>query len=317
LICDNNVNDITKLNDSCFEKYKGVTDIIFAGFPCQGFSTAGKKKLDDPRNSMFLQFLRATRIINPWMIIGENVKGLLKKKIYNDSNKEDKYINIIENEFKNLGYSINYNILKTQEYNLPQDRERLIIIGIKANNPYDWKISFPLPNKSCNNLISIIKYDMLGAVKVNPDWFNEIPSECIITNMNDLKLYNDNNNGHPYLLKKINSSKEEKKYKNKEYDNLFSFGKRKSPIHCEIIDIRKPCKTIICTYDHQPRLFVPIKNSCGCFLRMLTVDELKQIQGFPSDYKICGSKKDQIIQIGNAVPPILVQKVLENIIHFQ
>jgi DNA (cytosine-5)-methyltransferase 1 len=95
---------------------------------------------------------------------------------------------------------------------------------------------------------------------------------------------------------------------------LFSFGKRISPIHCEIIDIRKPAKTIICSYEHQPRLFVPLKNSSGYYLRMLLPKELKQIQGFPVDYKLCGNQKEQIIQIGNAVPPPLIQAVVEHIL---
>jgi DNA (cytosine-5)-methyltransferase 1 len=59
LIHDGSTHDISKLKDSLFEKYKDTTDILFAGFPCQGFSSAGKKKDDDPRNTMFLEFLRA------------------------------------------------------------------------------------------------------------------------------------------------------------------------------------------------------------------------------------------------------------------
>ena len=77
----------------------------------------------------------------------------------------------------------------------------------------------------------------------------------------------------------------------KTYDNLLSFGKRISPIHGEIIDIRNPSKTIICSYDHQPRLYVPLKNKNGYFIRCILPDELKQIQGFPSDFEVCGNLK--------------------------
>ncbi len=130
--------------------------------------------------------------------------------------------------------------------------------------------------------------------------------------MNDTTLYEENNGGHPYELKKINAEERERNYNEKEYDNLFSFGKRISPIHCEIIDIRNPSKTIICTYEHQPRLFVPLKNPSGFYLRMLLADELKQIQGFPPDYIICGSNKDKIIQIGNAVPPPFIKAIVQH-----
>lgn len=276
---------------------------------CQGFSTAGKKKDDDPRNTMFLEFLRATKLIKPSMIIGENVKGLLTKK----TSKGELYIDVIVSEFENIGYNVIYQVFKADQYNVPQTRERLIILGIKKDNPYGWIPSFPNPQSESPNLLSIINYDMTGAVKVDPDWFTDIPDECILTNMDDDNDYEDNNGGHPYLLSKINASEIDRFYDGKQHEYLFSFGKRGSPIHCEIIDIRYPSKTIICSYDHQPRLFVPLMNPSGCYLRMLLPDELKQIQGFPVDYIVCGSNKDKITQIGNAVPPPLIRAIVENV----
>jgi DNA (cytosine-5)-methyltransferase 1 len=310
LICDGKLSDISKLSDKCFERFHGKVDMLFAGFPCQSFSNAGKKKEDDPRNTMFLEFLRVTKLVNPYMIIGENVKGLLTKK----TTQGELYIDVIVSEFKKIGYNVIYQIFKTHKFNIPQSRERLIILGIKNENPYNWIPEFPAEMSTKPNLKSIITYSMEGAVKVNPEWFTCIPNECIIKNMDDHTCYPDDNKGHPYLLSKLNANKENRFYSGKQHDNLFSFGKRNSPIHCEIVDIRQPCKTIICTYEHQPRLFVPIQNNSGCYLRMITPDELKQIQGFPCDYIICGTTKEQIIQIGNAVPPPLIKAIVEKII---
>ena len=307
LICDGKVNDISKLKDECFEKFTGKTDILFAGFPCQSFSNAGKKKADDPRNTLFLEFLRVAKLINPHMIIGENVKGLLTKK----TSSGELYIDVIVSEFQKIGYNVIFQVFKTEKFNVPQSRERLIIIGVKNDNPYNWVPQFPEELSTSPNLKSIVTYSMEGAVKVTPEWFAEIPQECIIKNMDDNNVYPDNNNGHPYLLSKLNADQAGRFYDNKQHDNLFSFGKRNSPIHCEIVDIRKPSKTIICTYDHQPRLFVPIQNNSGCYLRMFTPDELKQIQGFPSDYVVCGTTKEKIVQIGNAVPPPLIKAIVE------
>ena len=311
LIHEGKVNDISKLKDETFVKYKGKTDIIFAGFPCTSFSSAGKRKLDDPRDTLFLQFLRATKIIQPNMIIGENVKGLLTKK----SSKGELFIDIIVEEFEKLGYDVVYQVFSCEEYGIPQSRERLIILGIKKDNPHGWKLSFPEPLTTKPNLIPIINYDMTGSIKVNSEWFKDIPEECILTNMSDTNTYKHNNGAHPYLVSKIVAGDDERSYNGKDYDYLFSFGKRGSPIHCEIIDIREPSKTIICTYEHQPRLFVPLKNTSGCYLRMLLPDELKQIQGFPKDYIVNGNIKEQIIQIGNAVPPPLIKAIVENIIN--
>ena len=136
-----------------------------------------------------------------------------------------------------------------------------------------------------------------------------IPEECILTDMENEEL---ENSPHPYL--KLKSKKRNEEYKGKIYDSLLSFGKRDSPIHCEIIDIRSPSKTIICTYDHQPRLFVPLRNKHGYFIRCLLPYELKQIQGFPENYYISGNIKNQITQIGNAVPPPLVEQIIKSLI---
>ena len=277
---------------------------------CQGFSNAGKKAADDPRNTLFLEFLRATKLLEPSLIIGENVKGLVSRK----TSTGELYIDVIVSEFEKLGYDVIYQVFKTEQFNVPQTRERLIIVGVKKGNPYGWTAKLPTSSCSTPNLTTIVKYSMEGAVKVDPNWFEQIPDECIIKDLGDEKAYQDNNGGHPYLLSKLNADEASRFYDGKQHANLFSFSKRNSPIHCEIVDIRQPSKTIICTYDHQPRLFVPIQNASGCYLRMFTPDELKQIQGFPSDYKVCGTIKEKIVQIGNAVPPPLIKAIVEKIV---
>jgi DNA (cytosine-5)-methyltransferase 1 len=220
---------------------------------------------------------------------------------------------VIVSEFQKLGYDVIYKVFKAEKFNVPQSRERLIIVGVKQGNPFDWMATFPTELKTSPNLKSIVAYSMEGAVKVDAELFEDVPEECIITNLEDKTNYPDNNNGHPYLLSKLNADEAGRFYDGKQHENLFSFGKRSSPIHCEIVDIRQPSKTIICTYDHQPRLFVPIHNGSGYYLRMFTPDELKQIQGFPSDYKVLGTTKEKIVQIGNAVPPPLIKAIVEKI----
>lgn len=305
-----NVNsDIQKISDDVFLEYKDKVDIVFAGFPCQGFSNAGKKKINDPRNTLFREFVRVCKLTNPKIIIGENVKGLLTKKTSSNEN----YIDVIINEFNNLNYDCIYKLFKCSDYNIPQKRERLIILGIRRDCIDDFNLAFPEKNNLNKNMISlknIVKYDMTGTIKFNnKDVIKTIPNSCIIKNMNDNST---GNNPHPYLELKVNSKNI--KYKDKIHKNLLSFGKRISPIHCEIIDIRKPSKTIICSYNHQPRLFVILQNKNGFYLRTLLPDELKQIQGFPKNYKLYGNLKDKITQIGNAVPPPLISKIINFVI---
>ena len=74
-----------------------------------------------------------------------------------------------------------------------------------------------------------------------------------------------------------------------------------------------PTKTILCSYWRMPRLFIPMRNKIGIYLRPFTVDELKQIQGFPKDYILEGTYAEQVTQLGNAVPPQLVEIVMKQI----
>ena len=152
---------------------------------------------------------------------------------------------------------------------------------------------------------------MEGSIRINKEDFDIsiIPDECIIKNMENNE---EESNPHPYLVSLVKERNYE--YNGIKYPHRLNFGKR-IPVGGEIIDIRKPLNTIICTYARQPRFFVPLQNNNGYYLRCLLPDELKQIQGFPKNYQICGNKNDKIIQIGNAVPPPLIEKIIHNLIN--
>jgi DNA (cytosine-5)-methyltransferase 1 len=307
--------NITKTTDDAFKKYDGI-DFLFAGFPCQSFSSAGKRKVNDPRNTMFTHFSRAAKHTNAKVIIGENVKGLLtkntkSKKELESGEKGELYIDIIKAEFEKLGYVVKFKVIKCDNHGVPQSRERLFIVGIKKEYlGIRFNHLFPEEELYKANLKNIITFNMEGTFEIAKSEYNfsNIPEECLIS---DMENNDTSNNWHPYIERMYNLPKT---YGGKDYTSLFSFSKRDSPIHCELIDIRNPCKTIICTYDHQPRLLVPQINARGQFVRMITPDELKQIQSFPSDYILCGNTKEKIIQIGNAVPPRIVEKLIKSII---
>lgn len=308
--------DITKTTDDEFMEFKDIVNIIFAGFPCQGFSQAGKKLPNDPRNTLFKEFVRAAKLIEPDIIIGENVKGLLSKKTFDGHN----YIDVIVSEFEKLNYNVMYDVFKCENFNIPQKRERLIIIGIKKNKLNEYKFCFPDKNEKSRNLVNIIdKTNYDNCVKVEKTIFDfSLINGGMIIIPNDIPIIE---NPHPYLNAKINPTIDQRTYSGKTYNSLLSYEKRDSPLHCEIVNFTKPSKTIICTYEHQPRLFVPLakinedKEIIEQYLRCLTPYELKQIQTFPKKYIVCGSVKQQIIQIGNAVPPLLIYKIVKQLLN--
>jgi DNA (cytosine-5)-methyltransferase 1 len=295
--------DILKTTNDEFSEFEGV-DFLFAGFPCQSFSSAGQRRVDDPRNTMFREFVRAAKYIKPKVVIGENVKGLITKK----TDSGESYLQVILREFENLGYVTTYRVLHAEKYGVSQKRDRLFIIGIDPKS--DFTLRFPVGSEEMVGLEDIVSFSMNGAAPVDPSTFDftTIPNECIVE---DLSNNEKGSSPHPYLLMKRDTP--DKSYNGKSYSSLFSFAKRVSPIHCEVVDIRKPAKTIICTYGHQPRMFIPIRNSTGDHLRTFTIDELKRIQSFPKDFIVCGDRTNQIKQIGNAVPPLLVKSLIESV----
>ena len=142
--------NILNTEDKEFLKFKGSVNLIFAGFPCQGFSNAGKKLPDDPRNTLFREFHRASKLIQPDYIIGENVKGLIKKKT-----KEGRlFLDVITEEFNNIGYDIYTKVMKCNLHGIPQNRQRLLIVGIKKS--LNKSCEFPKEQENNTTLINII-----------------------------------------------------------------------------------------------------------------------------------------------------------------
>lgn len=297
-LLDSELN-ILKITDETFLKWKNKVNLIFAGFPCQGFSHGGKKLPDDPRNTLFREFIRTTKLINPEFIIGENVEGLIRRKTETGEN----YIDVIKQEFEKIGYKIVYKVVKVEDYGVPQLRRRLIIVGWQDRLNFTYV--FPSAQISHDGL-NFIEKTLKGCV--------EIPAD-LVKNKNVVDVTTNDLNGkvHPYISSILNKIPE---YNGKKFKHLLSYGKRDSPIHLEIIDYKNPSKTIICTYERQPRLLVPLKYQNTYYVRPFTINELKQIQGFPRDFKICGTEKEQIIQIGNAVPPQLIKEIVAPIIHY-
>lgn len=277
--------DISKIPDSEFEPYANKVFMVFAGFPCQGFSNAGKKAANDPRNRMFYEFLRVVRIVRPQWIMGENVAGLLTKKT---DDGESQVIDVIAREFAEIGYPVVYNVYDMSNAGVSQSRKRLAIVGNRLG------INFELPQfkEPKPGLRHIVEPTLEGAIETTL----AIPEECAVEVPDDME---PTGTPHPYMVLKHG-------------EDLVSFGKRDSPYHSEVLDLRTPCKTLICAYTFQPRLYIGLVKPNGKkYIRCLTVREAAQIQGFPADHAFAGSRDDAIKQIGNAVPARFVARMVE------
>ena len=115
-------------------------DIVIGGFPCQGFSVANTKRhIDDERNHLYKQFIRVVEAKKPKFFVAENVKGIL-------SLGKGKVIEMIMNDFSSLGYRVEKKVLNAAFYGVPQQRLRVIIVGVR--NDIDFNYQYPSPTHS-------------------------------------------------------------------------------------------------------------------------------------------------------------------------
>lgn len=125
--------DISKVDVSTIPS----SDIILGGFPCQGFSLSGPRKIDDSRNSLYKYYVNIVKQKKPLAFVGENVKGLLTM-----GNGE--IIEAIIAQFSQCGYNVFYKLLNAKNYGVPQDRERVIICGFRKDLGID-NFEYPTP----------------------------------------------------------------------------------------------------------------------------------------------------------------------------
>lgn len=133
-----------------FSSYHSKVDVVTGGFPCQAFSYAGKKLgLADARGTLFYEFARVVQEVKPPICIGENVRGLL-------SHEQGKTLQGMISILDEIGYNVvPAQVLKAINFNVPQKRERLILVGIRKD--IDLKYSYPKPNKKIHNLKDALK----------------------------------------------------------------------------------------------------------------------------------------------------------------
>lgn len=254
-------------------------DIIIGGPPCQGFSAAGRRDKNDPRNSLFVEFIRFVDGLKPKYFVMENVRGLLSMSTANG----EPVIEIIRTEFEKIGYKFEYRVLLATNYGVPQKRYRVIFIGTNTNR----SITFPNPthnNKSQSELFG----------KIFKEW---VPVKNVLLKETEV----DKSFFHS---EKMIAGFRRRKEKNKSIGNGFGW---------QILNLDKPSYTISARYwkDGSDAL---VKYSDDR-IRMLTPFECARIQSFPSNYKFMGSKRDIYTQIGNAVPPLMAKAIAEEIKH--
>ncbi|MGD1818344.1 MAG: DNA (cytosine-5-)-methyltransferase [Pleomorphochaeta sp.] len=301
------VGDITqdKIKSKVVEaSKKNQVNMIVGGPPCQGFSNKGKHLgLNDKRNFLFLEYIDIVTLLQPEVIIIENVKALI-------SAANGYFINEIKTRFEIMGYKIHKKVLNAKNFGVPQNRERTIIVGAK-NFDFQFNDMFSTiyPKVTVKDAISDLAYLNSGEGSVISEYICDPKSDYQkLLRTDSTQLFNHIATNHSELaLKKLmmippESGKEHlpEKYK----------GKQKFKTTWSRLEWSNISPTIDTRFDTPSNG----KNSHPVLHRAITPREAARIQSFPDKYRFLGKKTEICKQIGNAVPPLLAKAIGESLI---
>jgi len=257
-----------------FTAYRDKVDIVTGGFPCQAFSFAGKKLgFEDTRGTLFHEFARCVKEINPKIFLAENVRGLV-------SHDKGRTLSTIIEVLEGLGYTTQYQVLNAAYHGVGQKRERIVIIGIR--NDLNIEFTYPKPDDKMTTLRQALKDCPPSIGEEYSEKKKKVlelvpPGGCWVDLPEDVA----------------------KAYMGKSY---YSGGGRRGI--ARRISWDEPSLTLTCSPSQ--------KQTERCHpeeTRPFTVREYARIQSFPDDWKFCGGITDQYKQIGNAVPVEMARRI--------
>lgn len=305
-------------------------DIIIGGPPCQAYSVAGRVRdekgmADDYRNFLFEHYLAIVDRYQPDLFIFENVPGILSAAPHGKKVSE-----IIQKEFSKKDYEITSKlkgaIINAADYNVPQNRKRVILVGIRRKSFKDIDIQKMLddfykqilPSHKCENVLTV--KDAIGMLPpLEPYWDEEHHSKrkshsvpnCDVTwhvprynNLRDMDTFK-------LLAEDLESGKNE--YDSKKIAELYEkkVG-AKSPIHrYHVLNPNEPSTTIIAHLHKDGNRFIHYDSKQA---RTITPREAGLLQSFDADFEFLGSRGNVYEMIGNAVPPQLAKALAKSVI---
>jgi DNA (cytosine-5)-methyltransferase 1 len=271
--------DVAKID---FNPYKGMVDLLTGGFPCQAFSYAGKRLgFEDARGTLFFEFARAVKEVEPLICVGENVRGLLQ---HENGRTIEGMVSILDE----LGYEvIPPKLLKAIFYRVPQKRERIFIVGLRKNLglSFEW----PSQEDTIYSLKDALKKGRLFDTDVAESIGQTYPK-------NKREIMDLIPPGGYWRDLPIDLQKSYMK-------GSFHLGGGKTGM-ARRISWDEPCLTLTCApAQKQTERCHPNET------RPFTVKEYARIQTFPDEWEFMGALTSQYAQIGNAVPVNLAEAV--------
>ena len=292
--------DITQLHYNDIKELIGDTtiDLIIGGPPCQGMSLSGPRKFDDPRNKLYLSYIRFVQEIKPKAFVIENVPGLVslfKGQIKNS---------IIE-RLTNLGYKVGYRILCAADYGVPQSRKRVVFVGLKKEF-FDFDRIKEEDMVTCEMALSDLP-PLIDSLGEDPAEYETLPQNEYqkLMRKNSVQVHNHIAAAHSEKVRNIIALVPDGgNYKDlpDEYRNTRNFHVAWTRFRSD-----KPAPTIDTGHRHHFHYK---------YNRVPTVRECARLQSFPDDFLFEGNKTQQFRQVGNAVPPIMAKAIAEALLEY-
>ncbi|MDE5997707.1 MAG: DNA cytosine methyltransferase [Muribaculaceae bacterium] len=273
-------------------KSKGTKiDVLVGGPPCQGFSLAGARKIDDSRNKLYQAMVKTASVLKPKVIVLENVPGitqlhggLVGEKIISD--------------FSELGYKMEYKILYAPDYGVPQIRKRIFFVGLLNS---EEGFEFPTPTHTPDHYVTCEEAigDLPALIDKVGEKIQNFESDYSTNYIRERRkgqseIYNHEGTIHdPKTKRFIAMVPEGKNYKSlpEEYQGIYKYHEALTRYHS-----KKPSLTI--NTGHRSHFHYK-------WNRIPTVRESARLQSFDDDFVFYGNKTQQYKQVGNAVPPLL------------
>ena len=289
--------DINELDNAIFSEILNgkEVDLVVGGPPCQSYSTLGKRQMDD-RANLFMQYKRILTILKPRAFVFENVVGIL-------SMENGNLFKNIQREFQEIGFSLKYKVLNTVDYGVPQIRERVILVGFRGENNFE----FPKPTHGLGLKPYVTLEDAIGDLPIlksgeqSLSYSKEISNEFLgFVRKNAPEILNEHlapKNGD-HLIKIMETLKD---------------GQGKNDLPINIRPKSGYGNTYAKLWWGKPSTTITRNFACPsssrCIhprdSRALTIREGARLQSFPDNYIFYGSDGMKRLEIGNAVPPLL------------
>ena len=291
MTCD--INDLTE--ETLGEALKGQQiDIIVGGPPCQSYSTLGKRQMDD-RANLFMQYKRVLNILKPKAFIFENVVGIL-------SMDKGKLFKQIQAEFEELGYTLKHKVLNAVDFGVPQQRERVILVGFRGDNNFEY----PEPTHGDGLKPHVTLRQAIGDLPVlksgqSSNRYAYQPDNDFLhfvrATAKELTEHSAPKNGD-HLIRIMEALKD---------------GQCKDDLPEDIRPKSGYGNTYAKLWWDRPSTTITRNFSCPsssrCIhprdSRAMSIREGARLQSFPDDYQFYGSDSMKRLEIGNAVPPLL------------